>query len=295
MQYLETVKPHDTSIGSMLNNSVGGWSSMVPTANLINLYEMKTGLTTDESGSGYDATHPFKDRDPRMAMTVCYPGANYITPEGKTAIYNTLDQTLPGGKKNEDYPESANNSSKTGLTWNKYTAPANQYADVWSTNASPIVFRYAEVLLSYAEAENELNGPSADVYAKINLVRQRVGMPAVDQTKYGTKDKLRELIRRERSVEFAGEGLRRADILRWKGADGKMIAETVLNGPLQRMVGTVDMTGTNPETRATINPSAPAEAKLVENRIFKPHFRYLPIPQWVIDRNPNFGKNNPDY
>ena len=110
---------------------------MVPTANLINLYEMKTGLTTDESGSGYDATHPFKDRDPRMAMTVCYPGANYITPEGKTAIYNTLDQTLPGGKKNEDYPESANNSSKTGLTWNKYTAPANQYADVWSTNASP--------------------------------------------------------------------------------------------------------------------------------------------------------------
>ena len=295
VQYLETVKPHYTSIGSMLNNSVGGWSSMVPTANLINLYEMKTGLTTDESGSGYDATHPFKDRDPRMTMTVCYPGANYITPEGKTAIYNTLDQTLPGGKKNEDYPESANNSSKTGLTWNKYTAPANQYADVWSTNASPIVFRYAEVLLSYAEAENELNGPSADVYAKINLVRQRVGMPAVDQTKYGTKDKLRELIRRERSVEFAGEGLRRADILRWKGADGKMIAETVLNGPLQRMVGTVDMTGTNPETRATINPSAPAEAKLVENRIFKPHFRYLPIPQWVIDRNPNFGKNNPDY
>ena len=62
------------------------------------------------------------------------------------------------------------------------------------------------------------------MYAKINLVRQRVGMPAVDQTKYGTKDKLRELIRRERSVEFAGEGLRRADILRWKGADGKMIS-----------------------------------------------------------------------
>ena len=54
VQYLETVKPHYTSIGSMLNNSVGGWSSMVPTANLINLYEMKTGLTTDESDSGYD-------------------------------------------------------------------------------------------------------------------------------------------------------------------------------------------------------------------------------------------------
>ena len=174
--------------------------------------------------------------------------------------------------------------------------------EVLSTPIPPPSFLYPKALLTskkreclYLENENELNGPSADVYAKINLVRQRAGMPAVDQTKYGTKDKLRELIRRERSVELAGEGLRRADIIRWKGTDGKMIAETVLNGPLQRMVGTVDMTGTNPETRATINPSAPADAKLVENRIFKPHFRYLPIPQWVIDRNPNFGKNNPDY
>ena len=295
VQYLETVKPLDTSIGSMLNNSVGGWSSMVPTANLVNTYEMKSGLTTDEAGSGYDPTHPFKDRDPRLGMTICFPGANYITPEGKTAIYNSLDQTLPGGKKNEDFPESANNSSKTGLTWNKYTYPANQYADMWATNASPIVFRYAEVLLSYAEAENELHGPSADVYAKINLVRQRAGMPVVDQAKYATKEKLRELIHRERAVEFAGEGLRRADILRWKGSDGKMLAETVLNGPLERMVGTVNPAGSDPETRATINPSAPASAKLVESRTFRPHFRYLPIPQSVIDRNPNFGKNNPGY
>lgn len=295
VQYLETVKPLDTSIGSMLNNSVGGWSSMVPTANLVNTYEMKSGLTTDEAGSGYDPTHPFKDRDPRLGMTICFPGANYITPEGKTAIYNSLDQTLPGGKKNEDFPESANNSSKTGLTWNKYTYPANQYADMWATNASPIVFRYAEVLLSYAEAENELHGPSADVYAKINLVRQRAGMPVVDQAKYATKEKLRELIHRERAVEFAGEGLRRADILRWKGTDGKMLAETVLNGPLERMVGTVNPAGSDPETRATINPSAPASAKLVESRTFRPHFRYLPIPQRVLDRNPHFGRNNPGY
>ena len=295
VQYLETVKPLDTSIGSMLNNSVGGWSSMVPTANLVNTYEMKSGLTTDEAGSGYDPTHPFKDRDPRLGMTICFPGANYITPEGKTAIYNSLDQTLPGGKKNEDFPESANNSSKTGLTWNKYTYPANQYADMWATNACPIVFRYAEVLLSYAEAENELHGPSADVYAKINLVRQRAGMPVVDQAKYATKEKLRELIHRERAVEFAGEGLRRADILRWKGSDGKMLAETVLNGPLERMVGTVNPAGSDPETRATINPSAPASAKLVESCTFRPHFRYLPIPQWVLDRNPHFGRNNPGY
>ena len=63
-------------------------------------------------------------------------------------------------------------------------------------------------------------------------------MPDVDQGKYNTKDKLRELIRRERSVELAGEGLRRADILRWKDENGKMVAEKVLNGELKRMAGT---------------------------------------------------------
>ena len=64
---------------------------------------------------------------------------------------------------------------------------------------------------------NELNGPSDDVYDKLNLIRNRVGMPHVDVAKYNTQDKLRELIRRERSIEMAGEGLRRADILRWEG------------------------------------------------------------------------------
>ena len=59
------------------------------------------------------------------------------------------------------------------------------------------------------------------------------------------KKTLRELIRRERCIELAGEGLRRADILRWKDAAGKMLAETLLNGPLNRIVGTIDYNETD--------------------------------------------------
>lgn len=114
VQYLETVKPHYTSIGSMLNNSVGGWSSMVPTANLINLYEMKTGLTTDESGSGYDATHPFKDRDPRMAMTVCYPGANYITPEARPRSTTPLTRPCLVGRRTRTIPKARTTALRRG-------------------------------------------------------------------------------------------------------------------------------------------------------------------------------------
>lgn len=267
-------------IGTMYNNADGGWSSMVPTQNLVDAYEMSNGLTKEEAGSGYDATHPYANRDPRMAMTVLFPGMDW---EG--GILNTLDATIDGSK-NPNNPDDADNASKTGLTWGKYLLDKSQYADMWATNASVIIFRYAEVLLSYAEAENELNGPSADVYGMLDQVRNRVGMPAVDRSKYATQAKLRELIRRERSSELAGEGLRRADILRWKDDSGKMLAETVMNGPLTRVTGTVNASESNPFMRATISGTA-----LIENRSFAVHNRYLPIKQDYLDKNPNLKQN----
>ncbi len=272
-------------IGAMYNNADGGWSSITPTQNLVDAYEMKDGLTKEESPL-YDAAHPYMNRDPRMAMTVIFPGQDF---EG--SIFNTLDQTLPGGGNNQNYPLVADNASKTALTWAKYLAPMSQYPDIWDTDACPIVFRYAEVLLSFAEASNELTGPSGDVYDILDDIRQRVNMPVVDRTKYNSKESLRELIRRERGVEFAGEGLRRADIIRWKDSSGKMVAETVLNGPLYRVIGTVNHNEADVYKRATIDINASAEDRLVENRQFLPIHRYLPIPQSSIDKNPNLKQN----
>lgn len=295
VQYINSTKPLGV-IGQMYNNGDGGWSSIVPTHQLVDAYEMTNGKTIDEEGSGYDKKHPFKGRDPRLALTVIYPGANYVKSDGSTAVFNTLDKEIvnaKGGKaSNPNFMTAADNASKTGLTWNKYLSPITQYTDIWNTNACPIVFRFAEVLLTWAEAENELNGPSTDVFDKIDEVRTRTGMPAMDRQKYNTKDKLRELIHRERSVEFAGEGLRRADIVRWKDASGKMVAETVLNGRLERRIGTVDMNGSNPETRATIKLDASAEEKLIEVRKFEPKHRYFPFAQSILDKNPNLIQVN---
>lgn len=279
-------------IGRMYNNADGGWSSIVPTYALIDEYEMANGMTKDEPGSGYDPEHPFKNRDPRMGMTVTYPGADYINGNGQEAIYNSLDKEVDGSS-NANYYLGADNCSKTGLTWAKYLAPMNQYSNIWNTKCQPIVFRYAEVLLTYCEAANELNGPSAQIYSYLNKVRERAGMPDVDQAKYNTKEKLRELIRRERAVEFAGEGLRRADILRWKDASGKMLAETVLNGTLERRVGTVNMDkNLAPGERATINVNASAADKKIEDRKFKTTNRYLPIPQAAIEANQQLTQND---
>ncbi len=279
-------------IGRMYNNADGGWSSIVPTYALVDAYEMANGMTIDEAGSGYDATHPFANRDPRLAMTVTFPGSDYINGSGKNAIYNSLDKEIDGNA-NANYMTAADNASKTGLTWAKYLAPMNQYSDIWNTTCQPIVFRYAEVLLTYCEASNELTGPSAQVYNYLNAIRQRAGMPKVDEAKYNTKDKLRELIRRERSVELAGEGLRRDDILRWKDTNGKMLAETVLNGTLERRIGTVNMDASvDPGMRATINVNASAEEKKIETRTFKTTNRYLPIPQGALDANTKLTQND---
>lgn len=295
VQYINSTKPLGV-IGQMYNNGDGGWSSIVPTHQLVDAYEMTNGKTIDEEGSGYDKKHPFKGRDPRLALTVIYPGANYVKSDGSTAVFNTLDKEIVNAKgekaSNPNFMTAADNASKTGLTWNKYLSPITQYTDIWNTNACPIVFRFAEVLLTWAEAENELNGPSTDVFDKIDEVRMRTGMPAMDRQKYNTKDKLRELIHRERSVEFAGEGLRRADIVRWKDASGKMVAETVLNGRLERRIGTVDMNGSNPDTRATIKLDASAEEKLIEVRKFEPKHRYFPFAQSILDKNPNLIQVN---
>lgn len=270
------------------NNADGGWSSMVPTQNLIDMYEMRDGLTKEESSDTvpYDNTHPFAGRDPRMAMTVLYPGQDWTQLNGEKVVLNTLDETVDG-KTNLNYPTTADNASKTGLTWAKYVAPLAQYGGTTDpTEQQQIVFRYAEVLLTIAEASNELSGPSGEVYDALDEVRERVSMPKVNQTKYSTKEALRELIRRERTVELAGEGFRRADIVRWKDAGGKMVAETVLNGALNRITGTVDHAGADPYTRATISG-----AEKIEDRKFQKHNRYLPIPQDNIDRNPQLKQN----
>ncbi|GHT07668.1 membrane protein [Bacteroidia bacterium] len=278
----------DEWIVTVPNNGDGGWSSIVPTQNLVDLYEMSNGLPKEDPASGYDATHPFNNRDPRMAMTVLYPGQNWAS--SYNGILNTLEPTLPNGSKNPNYPASAANASKTGLTWAKYVAPIDQYdGDFYSTSTCYIVFRYAEVLLTIAEAKNELTGPSDQVYDALDEVRTRAGMPAVDKAKYATKDALRELIRRERSVELAGEGHRRADIVRWKDSAGKMVAETVLNKPLTRITGTINYSETNPGLRTVVDPT---KTEQIEPRKFVKENRYLPFRQSDRDKNPLLDQNN---
>jgi hypothetical protein len=119
------------------------------------------------------------------------------------------------------------------------------------------------------------------VYDDINAVRARAGMPPVDKVAYGSQTTLRTLVRNERRVELAFEGLRFFDIQRWK------IGSQVMSGPIYgAKLGTIDpTTGKYTITGALLN---------IETRIFADKNYLWPIPQTEIDLDKGL-KQNPGY
>ena len=255
-------------LGVMPSSSYGGWSSIDPTQSLVDAYEMKNGKKTSDAGSGFDANNPYKDRDPRLSATVVYPGMFY---EGK--YYNSID------KSSSDY-YAENNNSKTGYIVKKYTSNLSDFSDMWNTGLNMPVIRYAEVLLGYAEAKIEANQIDASVYKAINDVRQRAGMPVLDQSVYNNQISLRSAVRNERRVELAMEGLRWFDVQRWK------IAEQVMNGQVYgARLGKVN------ESNGALTLSS--ERIQVEKRVFDPAVNYLwPVPQKERDINKTLNQNS---
>jgi hypothetical protein len=157
----------------------------------------------------------FDSTDLRRDVTVCLYFTNLNGTRAGQAITNLTD-----GKYRRDW-----------IT-NPAVSPtdATQYLGLkWQ------LLRYSDVLLMYAEAENELNGPTASAYNAINMVRRRgYGKPistpnaAVDIPAGLSKSDFFKAIVRERSLELAGEGIRKYDLIRWNLL-GTAISETKSN------------------------------------------------------------------
>ncbi len=256
-------------------NSVGGWSCSCPLQSLVDTYETTDGKTIDDPTSIYDPTQPYANRDPRLHHSILYPGR-----EWQGGIYNTIPgasypgDIIPGDDLN-DGTGGQWNKSATGYNWLKYISQQDiDEANLWDSGLQFIIMRYAEVLLMYAEAKIEAGDVDQSVYDAINEVRQRadVMMPAITAGK--TDDQLREIVRRERRVELAFEGIRLYDIRRWK------IAEEVMPGEAE------GLTYIDPDTGNPVTLSG-------GNRNFNAAKHYLwPIPQAEIDVSGISQNNN---
>lgn len=248
-------------------NSVGGWSCSCPLQSLVDTYETIDGKTIDDPTSIYDPANPYANRDPRLHHSILYPGR-----EWQWGVYNTIPGASYPGKDivaGDDLNDGTGgqwNKTATGYNWLKYISQKDiDEANYWDSGIHFIIMRYAEVLLMYAEAKVEANDIDASVYEAINEVRQRpdVNMPTITTGK--SQDELRQIIRRERRVELAFEGIRLYDIRRWK------IAEDVMSGEAE------GLTYTDPNSGEEVTLSG-------GNRDFDPAKHYLwPIPQAEID------------
>jgi len=196
----------------MSPGSGGAQGLLNPTQNHVDLYEAVKRQTTNgpivssapisAPGSGYDPQNPYANRDPRFYANIIY---HNMTWQGRQI------QMYEGGA---DFRIGTNTFTRTRYYCKKLWPEIYRAGATARSLINYVYFRYAEVLLNYAEALNEANGPSAEVYGNINLVRARAGMPALPAGL--SKNDMRTRIQNERAVEFAFEDIRWWDIMRWK-------------------------------------------------------------------------------
>lgn len=216
--------------------------NVAPTLDLVNSYYMIDGKPIGESGL-YNPEEPYENRDPRLHKTVVIPGYMF---RGGIVSDTKYFSTGYGFKKYTTYKDNV------------------KEPDFLRSEINYIFLRYADILLMYAEAQNEIAESDPSVYAALNAIRLRAGMPDIPPGL--SKEEMREVIRNERRIELAGEGLYYNDIRRWR------TAEVVMNASALNRKG-----------------------EIIQRRIFNPERDYLwPIHAVTLQENPAL-EQNPGY
>lgn len=290
-------------VQDQLPRNAGGYGAWLPTRDLVDAYEAVDGKPIDES-SVYDPRDPFTNRDPRLTASVVpfntqWLGFNYMPHPDSLTVHSSK---YGGQVSNKDSRVVAPFASYTGFLWKK--GIDQSWADRLVDDSDFIAFRYPEMLLTYAEAKVELGELDESVLEAINTVRARAYQTTVeDFTNYPAitslnKTELMKVIRRERRVELAKEGLRYMDLIRWR------LAEIILSKPV---IGLPDPDQQDRDkwpfpgvTPLDDNGFADytvfgKDVKVVIDRKFDKTKQYLwPIPAVERRINPNISQN-PNY
>ncbi|HWV64866.1 RagB/SusD family nutrient uptake outer membrane protein, partial [Chitinophaga sp.] len=197
-----------------------------PTQEFVDAFPMKNGKTIDDRSSGYDQSNPYAGRDPRLEQTVFYNGAKWL---------QRPVETFEGGRDKPNDATLAPVQTQTGYYAKKFCANDSSSANYTTTFYRDggfippwCIIRYADIILMYAEAQNEYSGPDAAVYAAVEKIRQRAGLSPYALPPGLLQAQMRDVVRNERRIELAFEEQRFWDIRRWKIA--KAVYGTALHG-----------------------------------------------------------------
>lgn len=261
-----------------------GWGGINPTQSLVDAFEDIEGAPIAKS-TLYDPKKPFEKRDPRLEVNVLHHGETLY---GVTINVAPLKSAAPTGIGQHG------DATATGYYQQKWLDPSiDPSSKGWDMGKDAVLIRYAEVLLTYAEAKNELSPLDDEAFKAVNAVRKRVGMPELQKTDAskptycGTQDDLRQRIRNEWRVEFALEGGKRQwDIRRWG------IAKKVLNEPfLGLKYKLVDSPDAKKEDGGKICILYEGENVKLTGSKYEDHNYVYPIPQEERDLNPALTQN----
>ncbi|MFV0271751.1 MAG: RagB/SusD family nutrient uptake outer membrane protein [Macellibacteroides fermentans] len=279
------------------SRNASAFTNKKPAYQLADSWECVDGLPIDKSPL-FNPKDPFKNRDPRLGYTLAVPGSEFLGFQFETHGDSIQCWNYLTNKRVNNLEATHAYATFTGLCWRKYANVDDRLASN-QCDMNPIIIRYAEVLLTYAEAKIKAGQIDASVYEAINKVRKR---PSVNMPPVTTADptELFYAVCRERKYEFAGEGLRLFDIRRWK------IAEVVMNEPL---LGRMKKAYPDKAPRidkfanayyegipiASQGESADFKMRVVDRRIFNEERDYLwPIPYIERQTNPELVQN-PNY
>lgn len=270
----------DYLISPSTNGYLEKSGSLNPTQNHVDLYETREGLRITDPGSGYNLKNPYANRDPRLEYNVLHNNQVWQAPSKVETWREIKDGVVVYGK---DVTAVSGTGTSTGYYCRKLWPEALKGNTTSTAILNFVYYRYAEILLNYAEALNEAQGPTAEVQAAVNQIRQRptVNMPTVANTFLArgvtiSKESMRDLIRNERAVELAFEGIRWFDILRWKKGP-EIIAQ-----PIMRM----DVVKN--DTAFTYTPTLMTSAY---QRTFKDYMHLYPVPLNEIAKGNNLKQN----
>ncbi|WP_218588028.1 RagB/SusD family nutrient uptake outer membrane protein [Chitinophaga jiangningensis] len=257
---INTIESYNAPVGF-----TGGLGRTNPTQELVDAFEMANGLPITDAASGYNAQNPYAGRDPRLNQFIVYNGATF-----KTGSLSRAVETFDGGLDNV---LTNVNSTKTGYYLRKFLSGNATYNVTSVTNVRRpwVLFRYADVLLMHAEAVNEAEGPTAAVYADVNAVRTRAGMPVLPVGL--SQQDMRARIKNERRVELCFEEQRFFDVRRWK--EGELYLNTPVHG----------MKITKAGTALTYAPF------VAENRVFTNKNYLYPFQQSELNKAGNLTQN----
>lgn len=262
-----------------------GWGGLNPTQSLVDAFEDSEGAPISKSKI-YSEKNPFANRDPRLEVNVLHDGEE---------MYGVTIKVAPLKSSGSTGIAQHGDATATGYYQQKWLDPSiDPQSAGWEMGKDWVTIRYAEVLLTYAEAKNEVSPLDDSAFEAVNQVRRRVGMPELQKTDAtkptycATQDDLRQRIRNEWRVEFALEGGKRQwDIRRWG------IAKDVLNAPFlgikYKMVD--DAVNADPKDGGKVCVLYEGDNVKLAGSRYEDHNYIYPIPQSEIDLNPKLTQN----